>query len=198
MSLPEDLVGKGREVTRYSQLRRRVTRKEKGKSCRGSRRQGLTGFLFEVPFGLEEMVKGNYWKEKAGISSDAIVEGSTLTIQVLKELVRLNDPDFVFLMETKNKVEKVERLRKKLKIEYGIAVEPKGLGDGLALWWKKEKHEKEGGRRKERMVMNYFGDLLRFYQLDDIGFQGQQFTWYGVREEEVIKKRLDRAIVNAE
>ena len=38
--------------------------------------------------------------------------GSTLTVRVLKELCRKFDPDFVSLMETKNKDRKMEKFRK--------------------------------------------------------------------------------------
>ena len=41
-------------------------------------------------------------------------------------------------METKNKKEYVERVRKRLKFKNGITVEPCGIGERLALWWKED------------------------------------------------------------
>ena len=52
--------------------------------------------------------------------------------------------------------------------------------------------ENEGERRK----MKCFHELSNSYSLNDALFQGQKFTWFGVREGELIKKRLDRALVN--
>ena len=60
--------------------------------------------------------------------------GSALTIQALRELKKKYDPDFIFLMETKNKSWRLERMRKKMGFEDGYYVEPKGLSGGLALW----------------------------------------------------------------
>ncbi|XVE95987.1 hypothetical protein REPUB_Repub02eG0182700 [Reevesia pubescens] len=43
--------------------------------------------------------------------------GSTLIVQALKELKNKFDPDFVFLMEMKNKIRKVDRLRRRMRYE---------------------------------------------------------------------------------
>ena len=39
-------------------------------------------------------------------------------------------------METKNKEEKLEMLRRRNGFEKGCYVEPEGLSGGLAVWWK--------------------------------------------------------------
>lgn len=41
----------------------------------------------------------------------------------------------IFLMETKNNEGVCERVRRKLRMENGVYVEPNGIGGGLALWW---------------------------------------------------------------
>ena len=193
--------------------------------------------------------------------------GSALTVRVLKGLCRKYDPDFVFLMETKNKDKKMESIRRKVGMEEGVYVEPKGVGGGLTLWWKKEMivnvmesnknlintvvmgdgdvgmirifwiygapifkerkgvwddikrkvrgmrgplvcigdfndvaymMEKEGGRSKERNKIECFQEMMRECDLNEVKFQGQRFTWFGVREGELIKERLDRVLVNVE
>lgn len=44
----------------------------------------------------------------------------------------------VFLMETKNKKEKLEKIRKRLNFSGYVYVNPRGISGGLALWWNKE------------------------------------------------------------
>ncbi|OMP12130.1 reverse transcriptase [Corchorus capsularis] len=61
--------------------------------------------------------------------------GSALTVNNLHNLRRKYDPQFLFLMETKNKEKKLEVLRRKMHMEGRIYVEPEGLSGGLALWW---------------------------------------------------------------
>ncbi|XVF37472.1 hypothetical protein REPUB_Repub20aG0011000 [Reevesia pubescens] len=191
--------------------------------------------------------------------------GSSFTVQALRELKREYDPDFVFLMETKNKSGKLEKLRKKMGYDEGFYVEPLGLSGGLSLWWKRdmgvqvigrEKNlidsivvnnddgrkcrifwiygapifedrrevweyikrkakyinepwmcigdfndvasvmEKEGGKCKERRKLLSFQNLIRDCNLNEVHSQGQFFTWFGIRDGELIKERLDRVLVN--
>ena len=58
--------------------------------------------------------------------------------------------------------------------------------------------EKEGGRSKERNKIECFQEMMRECDLNEVKFQGQRFTWFGVREGELIKERLDRVLVNME
>lgn len=62
--------------------------------------------------------------------------GSTETVQVIREVRRLHFPDFVFLMETKQKFEYVSGLQKSLGYDKLFTVEPVGLSGGLAVMWK--------------------------------------------------------------
>ena len=62
--------------------------------------------------------------------------GATLAIQNLREEVRKERPQIVFLMETKQKRKFLERKRRALNFEEAWYVDPIGLGGVLALWWK--------------------------------------------------------------
>lgn len=44
-------------------------------------------------------------------------------------------PSIIFLMETRNKENKLESLRRSLKFQHCFYVNPVGLSGGLALWW---------------------------------------------------------------
>lgn len=64
--------------------------------------------------------------------------GRPLTFQILRGLCITHRPLVVFLMESKNKRETLERFRRKLQFPNGCYVDPNGLSGGLALWWKEE------------------------------------------------------------
>ncbi|OMO94917.1 reverse transcriptase [Corchorus capsularis] len=80
---------------------------------------------------IEDCSIGRYlgWNDEQGI-------GSSQAVEALHELRRKFDPDFIFLMETKNRQEKLEMIRKKMKLDCAIYVDPDGLSGGIALWWK--------------------------------------------------------------
>lgn len=63
---------------------------------------------------------------------------SALTVSYFSDLSRRNKPYIIFLMETKNKEDHCERIKRKLKMERNCYVEPNGLSRGLALWWWKD------------------------------------------------------------
>ena len=54
-------------------------------------------------------------------------QGVGSTFHALKELKKKYDLDFIFLMETKNKSSKLEKMRKKLDFDKGSYAEPEGL-----------------------------------------------------------------------
>lgn len=62
--------------------------------------------------------------------------GSTETVSFLKELRRKHYPDFVFLMETKQKSEYIFGLKKQLGYDHVFTVKPEGLSGSLAVMWK--------------------------------------------------------------
>ncbi|KAF5468931.1 hypothetical protein F2P56_013039 [Juglans regia] len=64
--------------------------------------------------------------------------GNPWTVRELHLLVKNNVPNFVFLMETKCRRNKVERIKKLLNMENSFIADCKGLSGGLAFLWKAE------------------------------------------------------------
>ena len=58
------------------------------------------------------------------------------TIQNLSQIVKEKKPNFLFLMETISKKERMERFRVKFGYEGLFVVEPVGQSGGLALFWR--------------------------------------------------------------
>ncbi|KAE8798196.1 Retrotransposon protein [Hordeum vulgare] len=58
--------------------------------------------------------------------------------------------------------------------------------------------EKEGGREKDKTCMDKFKEALDFCGLEDLGFEGDKFTWRNNnhRWENYIQERFDRAVAN--
>ena len=67
---------------------------------------------------------------------------SNLTVRRLEEMCREHLPDFLFLLETKNSSDHVERVTRPLGYDHFFLVNPVGLSGGLALFWK-QSHEVE-------------------------------------------------------
>lgn len=63
--------------------------------------------------------------------------GSDLTVRHLADIHRKYQPEFLFLMETKNKTEKIEKLQRRLRMESSIVVDPIGISGGLTLLYNK-------------------------------------------------------------
>lgn len=61
--------------------------------------------------------------------------GRSLTVRVLRYFAKHKRPSIVFLMETKNKANRVDRIRRSLNFSNSFYVEPCGLSGGLAVWW---------------------------------------------------------------
>jgi hypothetical protein len=59
-------------------------------------------------------------------------------------------------------------------------------------------HEKEGGRPKAQACMEGFRETLVFCNLEDLGYEGDKFTWRNNNHmwEKYIQERLDRAVAN--
>ena len=60
--------------------------------------------------------------------------GRSLTVSNLRELCRVHRPDIVFLMETKNREEKLESIRRSTYFNGHFYVNRVGSSGGLALW----------------------------------------------------------------
>lgn len=62
--------------------------------------------------------------------------GNPLTIQALRALVAREQPDILFLMETKNGEQVLRKLQKQLTYTNGLLEQPLGIAGGLAVFWK--------------------------------------------------------------
>lgn len=75
--------------------------------------------------------------------------GNPLTVQHFRALVAQERPDLVFIMETKNQNNVVERIRKRTPFKISFTIELVGITGGLVLMWDEEVHvEVEGGFRE--------------------------------------------------
>ncbi|KAF7151640.1 hypothetical protein RHSIM_Rhsim02G0183800 [Rhododendron simsii] len=85
--------------------------------------------------------------------------GSPLTFHQLKELARLHSPSLFFLSETKNKVHRLDFIRRSLNMDSAIRVDPVGSSGGLALFWK--------GKSSVTLVKmcSWFNDVRIFYEV---------------------------------
>ncbi|XP_054820613.1 uncharacterized protein LOC129319527 [Prosopis cineraria] len=61
--------------------------------------------------------------------------GASLTVKTLKEEVKKNKPQIVFLMETKQNRSYLERISRRCGFDEYWYVDPVGRSGGLALWW---------------------------------------------------------------
>ncbi|XP_074347237.1 uncharacterized protein LOC141686076 [Apium graveolens] len=62
--------------------------------------------------------------------------GSPWKLQFLKDLIRQERPDVVFLCETLSNKVQMEKIRLKIQFQGMIVVEPQGRSGGLALLWR--------------------------------------------------------------
>ena len=64
--------------------------------------------------------------------------GNRRIVRALEKVVSSEDPNFIFLMETKLVVTEMDGIKKGLNRFQGLVVPSKGRSGGLALLWKKE------------------------------------------------------------
>nr|POF00550.1 putative ribonuclease h protein [Quercus suber] len=62
--------------------------------------------------------------------------GSALTVRALKALIREENPDVVFIAESKTKSCRIERIRSSIGFVDKFCVDPIGKSGGLAIFWK--------------------------------------------------------------
>ncbi|TYH19506.1 hypothetical protein ES288_A05G357200v1 [Gossypium darwinii] len=65
--------------------------------------------------------------------------GNPATVRDLKQLLIANDPDIIFLCETKSNANKFDFVRRKCRIEGCLAVNAEGRSGGLVMMWKDSK-----------------------------------------------------------
>ena len=76
-----------------------------------------------------------------------------MIVKALRKLGKVYDPQFLFLSEIKNKDEKLEDIRRKMKSEKSYYVELEGLNGGLVVWWKEQKRVRIVGKCKNVIDM---------------------------------------------
>ncbi|KAI5008136.1 hypothetical protein ZWY2020_009184 [Hordeum vulgare] len=192
--------------------------------------------------------------------------GNRPAVHSLLDLRKKEDPDILFLCETKLDEKRMEKFRYMLEMPHMIVKDSDGQGGGLALFWKrdivvtlrwkgrmhidviiKEKdgfkwrltgiygeprsehrentwkllrtlhlqeqlpwlcvgdfneilynHEKQGGVPRPQRCLDAFRDALNFCNLNDLGFEGDVFTWRNnnFRVDGYIREHLDRVVAN--
>ncbi|XWS65235.1 hypothetical protein CRYUN_Cryun05aG0074800 [Craigia yunnanensis] len=60
----------------------------------------------------------------------------------------------------------------------------------------KENEEKEGGRLRNRRMIDNFQEFINGYGLLEVPFKGQLYTWFNRMKNGLIRERLDRGLVN--
>jgi exonuclease III len=194
--------------------------------------------------------------------------GNGPAVRGLLALQKKEDPDVLFLCETKLGKKGIEKLRYTLRMPHVAFKECEGKSGGLAMFWKREinlslrgmdrmhidvditeedgfkwrftgiygepkvdkreetwrllrnlhlrerlpwvcigdfneifySFEKQGGVPKPQAQMERFRNALNFCNLNDLGFEGDVFTWRNnnFRVDGYIRERLDRAVANPE
>ncbi|XP_043724222.1 uncharacterized protein LOC122671183 [Telopea speciosissima] len=137
--------------------------------------------------------------------------GRPSTIRALNNLLKAENPEILFIMETKSKEAVIDKVRRRGNFQNYITVDPVGASGGLALLWKENVNlsvivadtnfidvEKEGGSRGASHDGEIFRDFLHSCEFFDLGFNGSIFTWNNKRKRDAnIRIRLDRALCNA-
>lgn len=83
-----------------------------------------------------------------------------------EEFIRSIDvsiPSIVFLMETKNKEAKLERIRRRLKFTNFAYVNPVGISGGLDLWWNDEFEVNVVKKDKNMINAKVYFSVLKLY-----------------------------------
>ena len=62
--------------------------------------------------------------------------GNLQTVKALEKVVKKEDPNIVFLMETWSNREWMEQVKDRCKMKYGLIVPSNGSKGGLAMLWK--------------------------------------------------------------
>lgn len=108
--------------------------------------------------------------------------GGPLTVSSLKEQVRLQAPDIVVLLETKNNAYRYGWLQKQLGMNFLHVVAPKGLSGGLCMFWKEA----------QNVVLVKYANFLIEVGVHDImhNFTWRFFAVYASTDDGVRRKQL--------
>ncbi|WOH06937.1 hypothetical protein DCAR_0626366 [Daucus carota subsp. sativus] len=131
--------------------------------------------------------------------------GRPRTISYLRGLIRVHRPTVVFVMETKNKQRKLDRIRRSINMPNAYYVDPAGQSGGLALWWLDSINllvsvaDKTGGNSDISKSIEELQGFINDANLLEIPFKGVNYSWTNNREESHnIRERIDRVLVNAD
>ncbi|KAK1360028.1 hypothetical protein POM88_044502 [Heracleum sosnowskyi] len=135
-------------------------------------------------------------------------------IQFLKDVIRQEKPDFIFLSETISSRKRMEWVCNNIGYEGLITVEPIGRSGGLALMWKEASQagllsfsvnhidvvtKKKGGDNYPTWLVDGFNRTLSETGLLDMEIVGHQYTWEKGRGTNAwMEVRLDRVLTNEE
>ena len=75
--------------------------------------------------------------------------GNPWSVRALHDMVRRWKPKIVFLMETKSKAKRMEKIKNKIGFANGLIVPSRGRSGGVALLWTREVNLD---------INNYFGE----------------------------------------
>ncbi|CAN0839535.1 hypothetical protein LINGRAHAP2_LOCUS2597 [Linum grandiflorum] len=99
--------------------------------------------------------------------------GNRRAVQTLGELVKVYQPDVVFLSETLVSSQKMEEIRVSLKFKGCFSAAARGRSGGLSMLWKK----------KDRIrVIQYYENFIDTRVLDDDGRVSRLTRFYGCPE----------------
>ncbi|MBA0550147.1 hypothetical protein Golob_021117 [Gossypium lobatum] len=135
--------------------------------------------------------------------------GSPRVVRRLQFLLKQNNPQLVFLMDTKVSGKRMEEIRRKCGFMNGIDVGAVGTRGGICLeqdypWLVSGdfneimySFEKMGGQLREEKRIEEFREVLIDCQLIDVGYSRIWYTWErGNLPETNIRERLDRGVAN--
>ncbi|XP_043725962.1 uncharacterized protein LOC122672566 [Telopea speciosissima] len=136
--------------------------------------------------------------------------GSPSTVRALYNLLKTNQPEIVFIMESKSKLAAVEKVKRKDGFQNCCTVEPNGSSRGLVLFWKdnvtikvlfadKNYFDVEvGDSQKCHHDGEVFRDFIQTCGFMDMGYNGAAYTWNNRRGgSSNIRIRLDRVLCNS-
>nr|XP_023870319.1 uncharacterized protein LOC111982934 [Quercus suber] len=134
--------------------------------------------------------------------------GNLRTVKALEKAVNKEEPNIVFLMETKSNREWMEQVKDHCKMKHGLIVPSDGSKGGLAMLWKEGIKVEVQTYSQEHIDVWVKGGwngshwhLTSFYGNPDteVNFIGPKFTWlYQKANGTQIRERLDRALVTKE
>ncbi|XP_045083714.1 uncharacterized protein [Aegilops tauschii subsp. strangulata] len=120
--------------------------------------------------------------------------GNGPAVRSLLELGRMEEPDVLFLAETKMSDKELERRH----VDVDVKEEDGRIWRLTGVYGESAADRKVGGADRPQRLLDNFREALESCELSDIGFEGDKFTWRNHSKEvsTYICERLDRATAN--